>query len=125
MRRRDLIVGLPLAGLGIAADMARPAPAQAADERPVIIAFPLDIQSWDPLIRGTPVATAITRCVWDQPLDLAPDLKFGPSVVTNFKWLDNDAKTLALDLRDGITFHNGDKLTFRRLQVHVPRSGQG
>ncbi len=111
MRRRDLIVGLPLAGLGIAADMARPAPAQAAEERPVIIAFPLDIQSWDPLIRGTPVATAITRCVWDQPLDLAPDLKFGPSIVTNFKWLDNDAKTLALELRDGITFHNGDKLT--------------
>lgn len=111
MRRRDFIVSLPLSGVGLAAGTTLPSISRAAESRPVVIAFPLDIQSWDPVVRGTPDATAITRCVWDQPLELAPDLKFTRSIVTHFKWLDTDAKTLALDFRQGVTFQNGDKLT--------------
>jgi peptide/nickel transport system substrate-binding protein len=57
------------------------------------------------------VTTAIARCVFDQPLELTPDLKFGTSVISNYKWLGTDGKTLDVNIRDGITFHNGDALT--------------
>jgi peptide/nickel transport system substrate-binding protein len=108
VRRRDFLI--QAAGLGLTAGATMPRPGNAADGA-VSVAFPIDVQTWDPLLRGTPIATAITRCVFDQPLELTPDLKFGPSVISSYRWLGTDGKTLEINIRDGIAFHNGDRLT--------------
>ena len=54
---------------------------------------------------------AVHKCVFDQPLNLTPELGFGPSIVSRYRWLDNEAKVMELTLRDDVTFQNGDKLT--------------
>jgi peptide/nickel transport system substrate-binding protein len=108
VHRRDFLI--QAAGLGFVAGATIPRSGHAA-EGAVSVGFPIDVQTWDPLLRGTPIATAITRCVFDQPLELTPDLKFGPSVISSYKWLGTDGKTLDVNIRDGITFHNRDRLT--------------
>lgn len=103
IQRRDF-----LGGLAIAAATGTGAFAQAP--RSVTIAFPMDILSWDP-VSLNPTQSAIVKCVYDQPLELAPDLKFAPSVVASHRWLNQDCTLLELNLRAGISFHNGDPLT--------------
>jgi len=105
MHRRDVVIGLPaaLAGLGLTG-------AHAAD-RAVTVAFPSDVLDWVPTISGSPTTMSIIKCVFDQPLEMAPDLALRPSLVTAYKWLDKEGKTLQVDLRDDVTFHNGDKFT--------------
>jgi len=85
--------------------------ALAAGNDSVTIAFPMDIPSWDPHAAGNSVAASITKCVFDQPLELASDLTLGPGVVSLYEWLGNDGKTLALKFRNDVVFHNGDRLT--------------
>jgi len=105
MHRRDVVIGLPaaLAGLGLTG-------ARAAD-RAVTVAFPTDVLDWVPTVSGTPTTMSIVKCVFDQPLEMAPDLALRPSLVTAYKWLDEEGKTLQVDLRGGVTFHNGDTFT--------------
>ena len=108
--RRDFVTRLPLALFGAAVATTFGTGAFAQDSRTVTVAFPMDILSWDPVTLN-PTQSAIIKCVYDQPLELAPDLKFGPSVVSDFKWLNKNCTLLELSFRDGVTFHNGDKLT--------------
>ncbi len=105
VQRRAFTVGLPLALAGLAARGA------LADERAVNVAFPMDVPDWDPTFTGTPTTMSIVKCVFDQPMEMSADLALQPAVVTAYKWLDTTGQTLQVDLRDGITFHNGDKLT--------------
>lgn len=109
MRRRDYLAG-SLAALGLAAAPPR-ARIAAADAKPVTIAFPFDISSWDPVVGETPTTSSINRCVFDKPLDLTPDLKFAPSVIASHRWIGTDGLALEINLRDDVYFHNGDKLT--------------
>ncbi len=97
-------LALCLGGLGARA-------AAAAQSRTVTIAFPMDVPSWDPVVSAHPTVSAIYKCVFDQPLNLAPDTGFGASVVKSHEWLDERCTQLALDFRDDVYFHNGDKLT--------------
>jgi peptide/nickel transport system substrate-binding protein len=109
-RREFMTRALGAAGLAVSglagADVAR---AQAA--RPVTLAWPNDVPNWDPISAGTPVSRPIHKCVFDSPLDVAPDLSFAPSVVASYRWLDREGRQLELTIRDGVTFHNGDALT--------------
>lgn len=106
MQRRAFNFGLPFALAGLAAG-----DAQAADIRSVTVAFPIDVPDWDPTILGTPTTLSIVKCVFDQPMEMGPDLTLQPAVVTAYKWLDKTGQVLQVDLRDDVTFHNGDKLT--------------
>jgi len=87
------------------------APAGAADLRSATIAFPIDIPDWDPMVNNTPTTSSIVKCVFDAAMELSPDLKLIPNVVTGYRWLDAVGTAIQLDLRDDVTFHNGDKLT--------------
>jgi peptide/nickel transport system substrate-binding protein len=107
--RRDFVTRLPLALFGATVATTFGTGAFAQDPRTVTVAFPMDILSWDPVTLN-PTQSAIIKCVYDQPLELAPDLKFGPSVVSDFKWLNKNCTLLEMSFRDGVTFHNGDKL---------------
>ncbi len=85
-------------------------PAVAAEPDSVTIGWPSDVTSWDPNVRFTPDAQAIFKAVFDQPLDQDPALKLVPSLIR--KWeMAADARSLALEFRDDVTFHNGDKMT--------------
>jgi peptide/nickel transport system substrate-binding protein len=76
----------------------------------VTIGWPSDVPSWDPNQRFTPDAQPIFKMVFDQPIDQDEKLKLIPSLLT--KWeLAPDGLSMAVELRDDVTFHNGDKMT--------------
>jgi peptide/nickel transport system substrate-binding protein len=74
------------------------------------IGWPSDVPSWDPNQRFTPDAQPIFKLVFDQPIDQDAKLKLIPKLLT--KWeLAADGMSMAVELRDDVTFHNGDKMT--------------
>src|SRR3984893_3509071 len=76
----------------------------------VTIGWPTDVPSWDPNQRFSPDVQPIFKLVFDQPVNQDPKLAFVPNLAT--KWeLAPDALSMAVDLRDDVTFQNGDKLT--------------
>ncbi|MCW5770719.1 MAG: hypothetical protein KIT16_03720 [Rhodospirillaceae bacterium] len=96
--------------LGLAAATSFGPLAEAASGT-VTVAYPADVPSWDPVSGGAAIAASIYKCVFEMPLNVAPQLGFGPSIVTAHRWLDQEGKVLELTLREGVTFHNGDPLT--------------
>ncbi len=123
IERRALLqmLGLGVAGAGTLAD-SLVAFAQGSDA--VTIGWPSDVPAWDPNQRFKPDAQPIYKLVFDQPLDQNPKLDLIPKLVT--KWdMANDGLSLAVELRDDVKFHNGDKMTaddfrytfFERMQL--------
>jgi peptide/nickel transport system substrate-binding protein len=109
-----------VAGIGAAAPYARAAGNDAAT-----VGWPNDVPSWDPNQRFTPDAQPIFKAVFDQPLDQDPQLKLIPHLIKS--WVQApDGLSLAVELRDDVTFHNGDKMTtedFRYTFLERPKSG--
>ena len=104
--RRD-IARLVAAG-GLASML--PGRLSAQSSEALSIGYPGDVPVWDPNLRTHVVGHSLFKCVFDQPLTYTPDLKLSPSIVT--KWeASADGTTLDLQLRDDISFHNGDRLT--------------
>jgi peptide/nickel transport system substrate-binding protein len=103
---------LELIGLGATSTALfdRATVAFAADADEVRIGWPSDVPTWDPVERTVPDAQPIFKLVFDQPLDQAPDLKFVPRLATAWEQ-STDGKTLTLDFRDDVTFHDGSKMT--------------
>src|SRR5206468_2619991 len=85
--------------------------ATAAEGPSVTLAYPSDIPSWDPIAASTLLTISIYKCVFDKPTHINPDLSFGASVVSGYRFLDATGKVLELDFRPDVTFHNGDRLT--------------
>jgi peptide/nickel transport system substrate-binding protein len=109
MMKLDRRTALQMLGLTAASGaLSDVAFAQAKDS--VTIGWPSDVPSWDPNQRFAPDAQGMFKLVYDQPLDQSPELKLIPKLIT--KWdLAKDGLTLAVELRDDVTFHNGDKMT--------------
>src|SRR4051812_47331608 len=84
--------------------------ALAAETDSVTIGWPQDVPSWDPNQRFVPDAQPIFKMVFDQPLDQDPNLKLVPNVLKSWE-LSADGKSLPVELRDDVVFHNGDKMT--------------
>ena len=99
--------------------------ALAAGKDTVTIGWPNDVGSWDPNQRFTPDAQAIFKAVFDQPLDQDPQLNLIPHLIKTWS-LAADGLSMAVELRDDVTFHNGDKMTtedFRYTFFERPKSG--
>src|SRR5471032_1538142 len=94
--------------------------AAAPDERdmPLSIAYPTDISGWDPL-RVNPLQSGLIKCLFDQPLSLRRDLSPGPSVITQYRWLDSSCRQLEVQLREGVRFHNGQPLDAEDLRFSL------
>jgi peptide/nickel transport system substrate-binding protein len=99
-------------GLLVAATATAAMPWQAAraEGDAVTIGWPSDIPSWDPNQRFAPDAQSIFKMVYDQPLTQDTRLKLVPSLFKSWD-LATDARSLSAELRDDVTFHNGDRMT--------------
>jgi peptide/nickel transport system substrate-binding protein len=96
--------------LGVLAAAGLPATAFAQGGDAVTIGWPSDVPAWDPNQRFVPDAQSLFKMVYDQPLDQNPALKLIPNLIA--KWqMAPDAMSLAVELRDDVLFHNGDKMT--------------
>jgi peptide/nickel transport system substrate-binding protein len=106
-RRRMLqALGLGAASVPLIGDV----PSAFAAGDTVTIGWPSDVPSWDPNQRFQPDAQPIFKLVFDQPADQDPKLTLIPKLLT--KWeLAPDALSMAVDVRDDVSFHNGDKMT--------------
>src|SRR5258708_22550275 len=89
------------------------APARSAEaaSHSLVIAYPVDVPSWDPVAHTFPLAMSIYKSVFDSPLTYTADLKLAPNVVKEWRSLGDDGRAIELTLRDDVTFHNGDRLT--------------
>src|SRR5260370_42002847 len=94
------------AGVGASA---RIASSLAAGSDAVTIGWPNDIPSWDPNQRFTPDAQPIFKAVFDQPLDQDPQLKLIPHLIKSWS-LAPDGLSMAVEVRDDVTFHNRNKM---------------
>src|SRR5436190_10450959 len=104
-RRTALMLGLGAGASALMRDVA-----YAQDKDTVTIGWPSDVPSWDPNQRFVPDAQPIFKLVFDQPLDQSEKLELIPKLIT--KWaLDPDGLSLSVELRDDVTFHNGEKMT--------------
>jgi peptide/nickel transport system substrate-binding protein len=123
LRRRSVLQMALGAAAGIgAAPFYR---ARAAANDAVAIGWPNDVASWDPNQRFTPDAQPIFKAVFDQPLDQDPQLKLIPNLIKRWD-LTADGLSMEVELRDDVTFHNGDKMTtedFRYTFFERPKSG--
>lgn len=81
-----------------------------ADKNTVVIAYPTDPASLDPIQVTQGPGMPMMRALFDQPLEQKDDLSIGPRIVKSYKWIEL-GKVLEVTLRDDVTFHNGDKLT--------------
>jgi peptide/nickel transport system substrate-binding protein len=114
LSRRSLLgkslLGATALGFLGARSLATSLEARAAEADGVTIGWPQDVPSWDPNQRFVPDAQPIFKMVFDQPLDQDPKLKLIPNVVKSWE-LAPDARSLPIELRDDVVFHNGDKMT--------------
>jgi peptide/nickel transport system substrate-binding protein len=109
IERRTLLQMLA-AGLAGGPMLANSPLAFAQDAEAVTIGWPSDVPSWDPNQRFSPDAQPMFKLVFDQPLDQSPKLDLVPRLIS--KWeLAADGLSLAVELRDDVYFHNGDKMT--------------
>ena len=104
-RRTVLRMAVAAAGVGA---MRRAVAAVSTDA--VTIGWPNDVASWDPNQRFTPDAQPIFKAVFDPPLDQDPQLKLIPHLIKRWS-VTPDGLTMAVELRDDVTFHNGDKMS--------------
>lgn len=88
----------------------------AGDNDTLIISYPSDVPSWDPTAVTLPIAQSIYATVFDSPLRYSKDLKLGPMQITEWKWLDDKKQRLGITLHDGITFHDGSKMTMEDIK---------
>src|SRR5882757_6084004 len=111
-----MIARFAAAGICAALALAGPAGAARAESDSLVVAYPVDVPSWDPVAHTFPLAMSIYKSVFDSPLTYTADLKLAPNVVKEWKWLGEDGRAIELTLRDDVTFHNGDKLTAEDLR---------
>src|SRR5476649_2689055 len=128
MKRRNL---LSFAGAHAGAG-ALALPAWAQSKNAISIAFPTDVPTWDPNVRFLASAQSLYKCVFDSPIDQAPDLSITPSFVKSWRYRDSSSLALELELRDDAFFHNGEQVTaedfrytfFEMLTAPIPSGGQ-
>ena len=107
-RRTLLQLSAASAALGLAG---LPARAQAIDE--LVIAYNVNLPSWDPTVGPSavnPTIQGLYQSVFDQFILQQPDLKPAPGLLTEWGWNDDKTK-VSMTVRDGVTWHDGSPFT--------------
>jgi peptide/nickel transport system substrate-binding protein len=88
-----------------------PSFAQNIDE--LVIAYNVNLPSWDPTVGPSavnPTIQGLYQSVFDNFIPQNPDLSFGEGLITAWGWND-DRSQIWMDVREGVTWHNGDPFT--------------
>lgn len=92
--------------LGALAAIGLPAGAWAQGREAAVVGWPRDVPSWDPGRWFAPEAQALFKMVFDQPLDRDARHGLVPGLVEAWE-LAEDGLSLAVQLREGVVFHDG------------------
>ena len=88
-------------------------PALAAAIEELVIAYNVNLPSWDPTVGPSavnPTIQGIYQSVFDQFILQQPDLKPAPGLLTEWGWNDDKTKVV-MKVRDGVTWHDGTPFT--------------
>jgi peptide/nickel transport system substrate-binding protein len=121
--RRDT---LALGAGGLIAGLIRPGGVvQAAVGNTLTIAFNVNLPAFDPTVGPSavnPTIQAIYRSVFDQFIAQRPNLGFEPGLLTAWGWSD-DKKSIWMDVREGVTWHDGSPFTAEDVAWSLQRAG--
>jgi peptide/nickel transport system substrate-binding protein len=112
--------------LGIAAGPVSQQALAGSHSETVTIAYNVALPSWDPTVglsAVNPTIQAIYRSVFDQFIGQGPDLSFQPGLLTAWGWNDDRTKVW-MDVREGVTWHNGDPFTPEDVVWSLERAGK-
>ncbi|MEM6463583.1 MAG: ABC transporter substrate-binding protein [Pseudomonadota bacterium] len=97
--------------------------AQEIDE--LVIAYNVNLPSWDPTVGPSavnPTIQGIYQSVFDLFIHQEPDLSFAPGIITEWGWNDDRTK-INLTVREGVTWHDGSPLTPEDVVWSLERAG--
>jgi peptide/nickel transport system substrate-binding protein len=100
-------------------------PSFAAGIEELVIAYNVNLPSWDPTVGPSavnPTIQGIYQSVFDLFIPQNPDLSFGSGILTGYGWNDDKTK-IWMDVREGVTWHNGDPLTPEDVAWSLARAG--
>lgn len=104
--------------LALAAAVALAGPALAADLK---IGLAEDPDVLDPDQARTFVGRIVFASLCDKLVDITPQLEIIPQLATGWTWSD-DGLTLTMDLRKGVTFHDGTPFNAAAVVANITRS---
>jgi len=113
------IRSLLLAGMVAAGTIAAWAGAASAQST-LRIGLAEDPDILDPTLARTYVGRIVFSSMCDKLFDITPDLKVVPQLATEYKWGD-DNKSLTLKLRQGVKFHDGEKMDAAAVKYSLER----
>jgi peptide/nickel transport system substrate-binding protein len=121
-RRQTLALG---AG-GLIAGLIGPQGRAHAASDTLTIAYNVNLPSFDPTVGPSavnPTIQAIYRSVFDQFIGQKPNLAFEPGVLTAWGWNDDKSK-IWMDVRPGVTWHDGTPFTPEDIVWSLQRAGK-
>ena len=102
---------------------ATPTLAQQIDE--LVIAYNVNLPSWDPTVGPSavnPTIQGIYQSVFDMFIHQNPNLSFGPGIITEWDWND-DRSQIFMTVREGVKWHDGSPLTPEDVIWSLERAG--
>lgn len=100
-------------------------PSFAQDIDELVIAYNVNLPSWDPTVGPSAVNPTIQgfyQSVFDLFIPQNPDLSFGSGIITDYGWSE-DKSSIWMEVREGVTWHNGDPLTPEDVAWSLQRAG--
>src|SRR3546814_12226076 len=75
----------------------------------------------DPHQSRTFVGRIVYTALCDKLIDIDPELNFVPQLATEWSWSE-DGKALTMKLRQGVTFHDGEKFDAAAVKYNIERA---
>ena len=94
--------------------------ALAAQAQTLRVGLAEDPDVLDPTLARTFVGRVVFAALCDKLLDVDEKLNILPQLATSYEW-SADSKTLTMKLRQGVTFHDGEKLDAAAVKFNIER----
>ena len=107
----------PIAAAAIAAAVLA---APLAGAQTLRIGLAEDPDVLDPTLARTFVGRIVFASLCDKLVDIDKDLKIVPQLATSWEW-SKDQKSLTMKIRQGVTFHDGEKLDAAAVKFNIER----
>ncbi|WP_423747367.1 ABC transporter substrate-binding protein (plasmid) [Haladaptatus sp. SPP-AMP-3] len=83
------------------------------------VAISAEVWNFDPALWTDTATSTVGGLIFDEVIELTPDEKLKPGLVTEVPEPKNGGKAFEYTLRDGVTFHNGDDVTIEDFKYSV------